>query len=197
MRKLAFMFVYILFFYLNLKAGVFGRVVGKVDGHFKMNTTGKIYIATEVIDGRKIRRVRLDVIKEICLVNRENNVCGEIEMDGTFFIVGVPPGRYLVLVNRGLVIKDEIEVEPDVTTVLNLTIENLKDVITKPVPKKSFHIFHSFDSQMKHLPLIHPDKTFSGFVWFTDDEVRARSKPLPLEILKIEGFGGIRVNRNQ
>lgn len=41
--KLVFIPVSVLLFSFSSEAGIFGRVVGKVDEMFKMNTTGKVY----------------------------------------------------------------------------------------------------------------------------------------------------------
>jgi len=166
------------------QGGEVGRVIGRIIPP-SPGVTGPIHVVSLVND-----QVRMD---------------GEVEEDGTFSIAFVPPGRYLVVVERGLLVLSGLEVVPDLTTSLNIPFNDYYNnaligssaysVEWIPVNKKRFLqvgevVYPKIN--LRSPPLVYPDKTFSGYVILGDEESRSRKRPLELDTKKfgkMTGYG--------
>jgi len=191
--KYAFISLGLLVFAHGSKGGEVGRVVGRM---IPSGVSGPIHLVSLVND-----RVRMD---------------GEVIKDSSFLINNVPPGRYLVVVEKGLLVLSEVEVIPDQTTSLTIDfykfyqqamgekpsmgkISSQRLVEWFPINSKDKqrHIFQVGEAiypriTLKSPPLIHHDKTFSGFVILGEEELRERSKPLDFDTKKfgiMYGYG--------
>ena len=102
------------------QGGEVGRVIGRIIPP-SPGVTGPIHVVSLVND-----HVRMD---------------GEVEKDGSFLIAFVPPGRYLVVVERGFLVLSELEVVPDLTTSLAIPFNDYYNSIyyTKMINTKFGH----------------------------------------------------------
>lgn len=176
---------------LTIANGSNGGEVGKVVGRLiSSGVSGPIHLVSLVND-----RVRMD---------------GEVEKDSSFILINVPPGRYLVVVERGLLVLSEVDVLPDLTTSLIIDFhkyylqamgaipsQGLVEWLPINAKDKNEHMLQVGDAiypriTLKFPPLIHHDKTFSGYVILGEEELRERRKSLKLDTKKfgkMYGYG--------
>jgi len=131
--------------------------------------------------------------KTVTLVNERTHIISNIEKDQSFIFPRVPPGRYFLVIGEGDIVKNEIEVEPDLSTSLTLDFSILQPGLTYP---EGMHQVGDtfFNVVKKGAPsLIYYDKTFSGYVILGEEELRNRGTPFDYyNIVKKQGIKGYR-----
>jgi len=164
------------------QGGEVGRVIGRIIPP-SPGVTGPIHVVSLVND-----HVRMD---------------GEVEKDGSFLIAFVPPGRYLVVVERGFLVLSELEVVPDLTTSLAIPFNDYYNSaligspayfvelipVTNKRPLQLGEVVYP-KITLRSPPFVYPDKTFSGYVILGEEELRSRKKPLELDTKKFGKMNG-------
>jgi hypothetical protein len=133
--------------------------------------------------------------RTVSLIKDSARIITEVEKDQSFIFPSVPPGRYLLVIGEGHIVRENLDVSPDLTTALSIDFANPLSVRGVTEQKPGMHRVEDalfFNVFLESPPLVYPDKTFSGETILSEEEQRVRSKLLNsskiIEKFKLKGL---------
>jgi hypothetical protein len=133
------------------------------------------------------------------LVNEQIRMDADLDEEGNFQFINIDPGRYDLIIGESILLLPEVEVVPDLTTRVVVDSSSVKNAGVGPPslllrrkgrPERVIERFRFRTLFLNYSPIIYPDKTFSGSVFLSEEELRARRKPIELDLKRYKRFRG-------